>query len=77
MFYSEIQKIKLELRILGSRGQSSNALGKQWELFRKLFSPSSSFFFFSSGIFTLSRTAPGAIHYCVKVLVLRSGLEAE
>lgn len=32
---------------------------------------------FFPGIFTLGRAAPGAIHYCVKVLVLRFGLEAQ
>ena len=36
-----------------------------------LFSP------FFSGIFTSSSAAPRAIHYCVKVLVLCFGLEAQ
>lgn len=42
----------------------------------KVFSPPFFFFLFPSGIFALRRAAPGAILYCVKVLVLRSGLEA-
>lgn len=36
----------------------------------KIFS-SPPFFFFFSGVFTLSCAAAGAIHYCVKVLVQR------
>lgn len=51
--------------------RTGKAVGVILEAFKIFSSP-----LFFSGIFTLSSAAPGAIHYCVKVLVLCFGLEA-
>lgn len=60
-----------------SSGSKFKCTGKAVGVISKAFKVFSPYIFFlSSGIFTLRRTAPGAILYCVKVLVLHSGLEA-
>lgn len=79
MFHSDIQRSKIgdvNARPSGVKVQTHWESGGR---FSESFQGLLPFFFFSpplSGIFTLVRAAPGAIHYGVKVLVLLSGLEA-
>ena len=75
MIYSFISDQMSGPECPGPAVQSSHALGKQWVLFKEPFKillpPPSLFPSFCSFSSTLGCTAARAIHYCVKVLVVR------